>query len=154
MKQLAEKYEDYNPADLRNAERNCTIAQMHLKGFNYTEIAKNVNVNKRQITNILSDKNIKEIVINTVKGYILNCGIVAQKLLDHIDDNDPQVSLKAIAEYNKIIGISSAHAPVIIQNMYVDNSHTVISDSVLQILHGSGDQDDNQDSDIIDIDTD
>jgi DNA-binding transcriptional regulator LsrR (DeoR family) len=120
--------------DVQRLKRDVTISQLHLQGMTHKEIADKTGTSKATISRVLSKEHIKKIVTNAVESMIIRAPEVVQRLFEHIQGNDASVSMKAISEYNKVIGISQPHASLVIQNMYVDARRQTLSAEMVQVL--------------------
>jgi hypothetical protein len=139
----------------RKLDRNLTIARMHLNGMSYDDIGEKVGLSKTQIGTILHDDNIKAVINSTIRGMALAAPSIGNRLIDHcMQEDDPDRSVKAIGEYNKVVGIASPHASIYIQNMLVSGGVNLISPGLAGLI-GSGSTQVVQDTEeIIDIDPD
>ena len=127
-----------------------TMAEMILQGLPYSEIAKALNIGKSTVTRRLSKPITRQIVQTTISALSLYAPKVARRLIEMVDDDDRNIRLKAISEYNKIMGLSHAHASVVIQEMYVDQRTQVLSPSLVGLL-GAGEAVQTDDEGIIDV---
>lgn len=136
----------------KNGVRNLSIARLHLSGMSQSEIAEKVGLSQVQISNILKDDNIKAVINDTIKGMVLAAPQIGNKLIAHcLDEDDKGISVKAISEYNKAIGIVGTHANVYVNNLMVSNQTlNVLSDEMGSLL-ASRRIDRPQDAEVIDI---
>jgi len=130
---------------------DATMAGMVLEGLPYSEVAKALGIDKSTVSRRLSKPITRQIVQTTISALSLYAPKVARRLMEAVDDPDRNISLKGISEYNKIMGLSHAHASVVIQEMYVDQRTQVLSPSLVGLL-GAGDPVQSDDEEVIDID--
>lgn len=115
-----------NPAII---DRDLRIVESAAKGIPQGQIAAEIGMSRQRINQILSDEqaqeklnnliklhiseseSIQHTLISMAKGSRVNPVTAETETLSHTDH------IKAIAEHNKIIGISSNHASQIVQNM-------------------------------------
>ena len=136
--------------DTQHLDRDLSISKLHLKGLSQRDIASQLDVSQPTISAILSKQHIKSVVERAVSSMILRAPEVVQRLFQHIHDKDDKtISMKAITEYNKVIGISQSHASIVVQNMYVDARQQTVSADLVQLL-GQG-MDTLTDDDVIDL---
>ena len=111
----------YLPADNpQRVNRDLYILTEAAKGTPQTQIAEAVNLSQPAIATILSDEQAQIKLNEIIKLHISESPDIQRKLLNIAhgsDDISTTDQLKAIAEHNKIIGISSNHASQIINNM-------------------------------------
>jgi len=110
------------------------MADMVLQGLPYSDVAKALGIDKSTVSRRISKPITRQIVQTTISALSLYAPKVARRLMDAIDDPDKNVSLKGIGEYNKIMGLSHAHASVVIQEMYIDQRTQVLSPGLVGLL--------------------
>jgi DNA-binding transcriptional regulator LsrR (DeoR family) len=120
--------------DKQKLQRDVAISQLHLSGKSQKEIAAEIGISNATVSRVLSKEHIKELVNKAVEAMILRAPEVVKRLFEHIQEDNASVSMKAISEYNKVIGISQPHASLVIQNMYVDARRQTLSAEMVQVL--------------------
>lgn len=119
------------------ASRNFAIARDHLDGLDPPELAKKHGISVRQVYNVLSDEGVQAILNHALKGAALATPNVIQKLLDLIEqEGDKKVSLGGIQEFNRMMGLSTTHAPIantLIVNQKIDQ---IVAPEMLALLKG------------------
>jgi len=123
---------------------------MVLQGLPYSDIATALGMGKSTVGRRLSKPITRQIVQTAISALSLYAPKVARRLIEMLDDEDRNIRLKAISEYNRIMGLSHAHASVVIQEMYVDQRTQVLSPSLVGLL-GSPAADQPDDEGIIDV---
>jgi len=135
-----------DPLDIRDG----TIADMVLEGLPYSDIADALKIGKATVARRLSKPITRQIVQTAISALSLYAPKVARRLIEMLDDEDRNIRLKAISEYNRIMGLSHAHASVVIQEMYVDQRTQVLSPGLVSLL-GSGEASLAEDDGVIDV---
>ena len=111
--------------------RDYLITELACQGMTSREIAKHpdINIKARQVRNILSDDQCKEIIDKTVRKYIAHSKGISNKLLQHAYCDDRKVSLDAIKHLNCITGISPSNTTNnFIAHIYNDNRSIITGD--------------------------
>lgn len=116
--------------------RNYRIARDHLAGLSTAELAGKHNISQRQVRNVLSDESIKKIMEDALRGLALATPAVASRLLDHVDSVNEHVSLKAIGEFGKFMGMTTPHAPVANTLIVHNEVQAVVSPEMSRFLSG------------------
>jgi hypothetical protein len=120
-----------NPA---RSKRDQTIVGLRAQGKTTNEIAKTVGVTQGRISQILSDEDIKKELDNVHRMYASKAQEISTNFLDHcMDKEDKTLSLNAIKEYHKVMGISPSNVQTtFISNIYQQNN--VIPQESLSML--------------------
>ena len=119
------------------AHRDTRIAEMYLQGMSQYEIGQAIGIDRSQVSRVLSNEHAREIVQSSVRAMATHAREVGLRLIELTRDDDKQVRLKAIAEYDKVIGIAGAHASTVIQNIYIDQRVQQLQPQLLQALQGN-----------------
>ena len=116
-----------NPERIR---RDLTITELRSQGKSVREIGQEVGISKQRVSQILNDKEIKEILDDTQRYYVSKAPEVKKEFIRLCLGAEKESDrVKAIGDYNKIIGITPMHTQSpFIQQIYVDN-RTVTSDT-------------------------
>jgi hypothetical protein len=89
--------------------RDLEVARLRLEGESVREIANHVGLGPSQVSNILSDKEIKKILDREMRVYASHAKGIGKQFLKRCYDPDKHVRLKAIEGYHKIMGMAPTH---------------------------------------------
>lgn len=126
--------------------RNVTIAGQIATGQSVTDVAAEHNISKVQTYRILQDDQCKDILDHVMRVNIAHAKGINKKFLQHCYSEDDKLSLDAIKQYQKNVGIAPSHATsLFIQNIYNDNRTLIPEDvgKLFGLLSGqaAGDED-------------
>ena len=106
----------------RLVSRNLSIVELNLLGKSQRQIGKLKGLSQQQISNILDDKELRQLTDSAITREVLGLEKCGRKLDSLIDSKDEKVSLHAIGMRQANTGISGTRTPnVKIQQIYVDN---------------------------------
>jgi len=114
--------------------RDVTIATLRAKGQTCREIAKEVHLSHMQVSRELKKESIKDKLEEMLSYYATYTEDVAKGFMELVLDDDKDVRSKNIAEYHKVMGINTPHAPIFIQQIFQDNRVQILSPHVQQLL--------------------
>ena len=114
--------------------RDVTIATLRAKGQTCREIAKEVHLSHMQVSRELKKESIKDKLEEMLSYYATYTEDVAKGFMELVLDDDKDVRSKNIAEYHKVMGINTPHAPFFIQQIFQDNRVQILSPHVQQLL--------------------
>ena len=117
-------------------KRNLSIAKMRAEGKSQKDIAKVMGISQPAVSYALQDPEIKELLTNVNKYLTSYATAIEPELIRLCFDEDKSIRLRAIGDYNKIIGITPSHTPsIFINNLYQDNRQQIITSDVIELLN-------------------
>jgi len=115
--------------------RDYYIAEKRLEGMNQTDIAKEVGISQKQVSNILRDEEIREYIDRGIKYQVNLIPKANERHEQLMDSEDEGIRLKAVELIYKNTGISPTHAQsTYIQNVFNDNRNISCSPEMLKII--------------------
>ena len=118
------------PCQTQKKIRNAIIANQVGSGQDVKDVANQHNLSIPQTYRILSDNQCQQILDQVMRVNIAHAKGINKRFLKHCyDTEDKKISLDAIKQYQKIVGIAPSHAvSLFIQNIYNDNRAIVTED--------------------------
>ena len=122
--------------------RDCHIASLSLQGLSSKEIAKRpeINIADRTVRHILSDQQCRNIIDHAIRQQIAATKGINKRFIQLCYHDDPKISLDAIKQWQKNIGIAPSHTSnVFFTNIYNDNRGSITPDveRLFGLLSGS-----------------
>ncbi len=114
--------------------RDYNIAIQAANGKTPKQIAADLPIQTRQVINILADNKAIAIIKRTTKRYIAASTGTSKRHIKLCFDDDKKLSLDAIKEVNRIIGISQSHTPPGVANFYSIQQNNVVHPDIIEIL--------------------
>ena len=106
----------------KRISRDLHIAELRATGKSVLEIAKETSLSHQRVSQILSDKQIKEILEEAQRYYISKAPEIKENFIKLCMDENKKISLDAIKEWHKITGIAPSQIQSqFLQQIYVDN---------------------------------
>lgn len=115
-------------------KRNIEIACLRATGKSVLEIAQEIHVSKATISRALKDEDVKNILDETTKYYATFAPAIRQGFIELCVSPNPDVRQRAIAEYHKVMGMSSSQMSIFIQNMYAQQNNVVLPQHLQELL--------------------
>jgi len=117
-----------NPARM---VRDVSIAKDRLSGCSYSDLAKTYGISMMQISRILNDSDIKDIINTGTSTMVSMIPLANQVYHDRLRDNDkPELQLKAAQDVAKISGIMpGAVLNQTINNIYNQQNNIVTTET-------------------------
>ena len=122
-----------NPARIVRDEH---LATMNAMGMSQVQIAKETGLSRPTVNRILNDDRAKAIIERVTDLSLVAHEAITRQKIGLCFNKDKNIAIKAIALHDKSLGIGQAHAPVHIQNMYVDQRKQVLMPGVRAALGG------------------
>lgn len=115
-------------------KRDLEVARLRLEGKPVREIANQVGLGPSQVSNILSDKEIKDILEREMRVYAAPAKGIGKQFLKLRHDPDKHVKLKAIEGYHKVMGMGRRHTQnLFIQNLMVQQNNFLQGDAFRKV---------------------
>ena len=115
-------------------QRDATIAYLRLQGLNLREIAKKVNLHYSQVSRILQDDEIKEIIESTQRAMIEKVPEAAAQYADLLHSEDESMREKVGKTMLQMAGILPSHTvATFIQNIYQQNNAILDAGFIRQV---------------------
>ena len=115
--------------------RNYSIASRAVAGLSQREIAGEFNLSQKQVSNILRDDEVKEVLDGVYREYAFHAPWIAQEFIALCNDEDKKIRLDAIKEFQKIMGISPTHTVNhFLTNIYAAQGDVILAGQVGRLL--------------------
>ena len=137
-----------NPAKIT---RNHHIAELSLQGLTSEQIAERPEINIRGslVRKVLRDDQCQEILDHVMRVNIAHAKGINKKFLRHCYSDDAKISLDAIKQYQKNIGITPSHTQSIhIQNIFNQVNIGPLTPAALDYMEYLKDRDND---DVVDV---
>lgn len=115
-------------------KRNIEIACLRSTGKSVLEIAREINVSKATVSRALKDEEVKAILDETTKYYATFAPAIRQALIELCVSENPEVRQRAIAEWHKVMGMTSSQQSIFIQNMFAQQNNVVLPRHLQELL--------------------
>ena len=109
------------------------LAKLSAIGKSCKKIADRIHLHKTTIAIKLKDVEAKSIIEGFQKYYLTYAEDVKRGFMELVLSDDPKVRQKATEEYHKVMGITTPHPGIYIQNLY-QTQHNIISSPIVNQL--------------------